>query len=188
MAKRPERSAGSTRFVALLRGVNVGRARRVPMAELRELLESLGCSGVRTLLNSGNAVFDSWEPAPARHAERIRTALLARLDVDTRVIVKSAREMAAIVAANRLARIADDDSRLLVAFTSETTALEDLAALAALVSPPDRLQLGTHAAYLWCANGTLKSKAGAALLGKLGQAATTRNWATVMKIDALLRQ
>jgi hypothetical protein len=49
-------SASGTGFVALLRGVNVGRANRVTMAQLRELLESLGYSGVRTLLNSGNAV------------------------------------------------------------------------------------------------------------------------------------
>ena len=44
-------------FVALLRGVNVGKAKRVPMAELRDLLSSLGYTGVATLLNSGNAVF-----------------------------------------------------------------------------------------------------------------------------------
>ena len=44
-------------YVALLRGVNVGRAKRVPMADWRALLEELGCEGVRTILNSGNAVF-----------------------------------------------------------------------------------------------------------------------------------
>ena len=44
-------------FLALLRGVNVGKAKRVPMAELRRVLEDLGCTNVATLLNSGNAVF-----------------------------------------------------------------------------------------------------------------------------------
>ena len=51
---------------------------------------------------------------------------------------------------------------------------------------PERLHLGEHAVYLWCHNGILQSKAGSALLGKLGQAATTRNWATVLKIRAML--
>ena len=177
-----------TRFVALLRGVNVGRANRVPMAELRDLLGSLGYGEVRTLLNSGNAVFGGTEPAPLRHAERIRAALVAKLDVDVPVIVKSSKEMAAIVADNQLAQIAVDSSRLLVAFTGDARSLQDLAALAALVERPEQLQVGRHAAYLWCANGILQSKAGAALLGKHGRAATTRNWATVLKIDALLRQ
>lgn len=49
-------------FVALLRGVNVGKAKRVPMAELRALLAGLGHTGVATLLNSGNAVFSAAKP------------------------------------------------------------------------------------------------------------------------------
>jgi uncharacterized protein (DUF1697 family) len=185
---RVEMSGSGGRFVALLRGVNVGRANRVPMAQLRELLESLGYSDVRTLLNSGNAVFGGPQHSPARHVERIRAALAARLDVDVPVVVKSAKEMAAIVADNPLARIAVDGSRLLIAFTSDTRALKELATLAALVAPPEQLHVGRYAAYLWCANGILESKAGAALLGKAGSATTTRNWATVLKIDALLRQ
>ena len=52
--------------------------------------------------------------------------------------------------------------------------------------PPERLHIGGHAAYLHCAGGILESKAGSALLGKLGREVTTRNWATVLKLKALL--
>ena len=174
------------RFIALLRGVNVGRGNRVPMVEFRGLLEALGYGDVRTLLNSGNAVFTGPAAASGTHADRIRSKLSTRLKVDVLVIVKSAKELAAIEAGNALASTAADASRLLVAFTPDAQALAGLAPIAALVKPPEKMHFGKHAAYLWCPNGILQSKAGAALLGKQGRAATTRNWATMQKISALL--
>ncbi|HEY1395566.1 DUF1697 domain-containing protein, partial [Roseateles sp.] len=110
--------------VALLRGVNVGGNKRVPMAEWRVLLEGLGCTNVRTLLNSGNAVFDA-VPSPKLPA-RIRQVLIDGLAVEVPVIVKTAAEMAAIEAGNPLGAVATDPSRLIVAFTANA---EDLAGL-----------------------------------------------------------
>lgn len=176
------------RFVALLRGVNVGGAKRVPMADWRALLGALGYGGVQTLLNSGNAVFESSGRSTAAHASRIQAAVAETLRVDVPVIVKSAKDWAAIEAGNSLATSAADPSRLLVAFTGEPSALHGLAALQPLVSAPEQWLLGAHALYLWCPNGVLQSKAAEALLGKVGKAVTTRNWATVTKISALLRQ
>lgn len=172
-------------FVALLRGVNVGKANRVPMADLRAVLGELGYTGVATLLNSGNAVFQSTGGAPARHAAEIAGAIASRLKVQVPVIVKSARELSAIVAGNSLADAARDHSRLLVAFVQDPEALSGLAAIERLVVPPEKFVVGKAAAYLDCPNGILESKAGSALLGKAGKAATTRNWATVLKLQAL---
>ncbi|MEQ1591512.1 MAG: DUF1697 domain-containing protein [Thiobacillaceae bacterium] len=174
------------RFVALLKGVNVGRAKRVPMADFRALLTALGYDQVQTLLNSGNAVFKSAGRSTTAHATRIHAALLDKLGVDAAVTVKSANEMAAIESGNALADIAANPSHLLVAFTSDAQSLAALTTLSALVHPPEHLHLGAHALYLWCADGILESKAAEALLGKPGKAATTRNMATVMKITALL--
>ncbi len=175
-------------FVALLRGVNVGGAKRVPMAELRALLSDLGYTGVATLLNSGNAVFRAARGTPEKHATAIAAAISSRLGVDAPVIVKSARELAAIVAENPIETAADLHSRLLVAFVQDARALSSLAAIEALVVPPERHAAGKHAAYLLCAAGILESKAGAALLGKAGRSATTRNWATVLKLHALANE
>jgi uncharacterized protein (DUF1697 family) len=175
-----------TRFAVLLKGVNVGRAKRVPMADFRACLMALGYGNVQTLLNSGNAVFDSAGGSATAHASRIHAALIESLGVDAAVIVKTAGTMAAIESENALAGIATDPTRLLVAFTGEPKALAALAGLSELVRPPDALHLGAHALYLWCPNGILESKAAVALLGKPGKAATTRNWATVMKIAAQL--
>ena len=174
------------RFVALLRGVNVGKAKRVPMAALKALLAELGYRDVRTLLNSGNAVFDGAAGSSAAQATRIQAAIVATFGFDVPVIVKSSKDIAAILAENTLAKIATDHSRLLVAFTPGAKGLEQFAALAHSVVAPERILVGKHAAYLWCANGILESPAASALLGKSGSAVTTRNWATVTKIAALL--
>ncbi len=173
------------RFVALLRGVNVGKAKRVPMAEFRELLSGLGYTEVVTLLNSGNAVFRATKGAPAKHAATIAAALAAELSVEVPVVVKSAKEFAAIVAENPIVAEAEQHSRLLVAFAPDPRALTSLAAVQPLVAAPEQFAIGKHAAYLLCASGILQSKAGEALLGKAGKLATTRNWATTLKLHAL---
>ncbi len=175
-----------TRFVALLRGVNVGRAKRVPMAGWRALLTGLGYEDVATLLNSGNAVFTASGRTGQAHARLIRAALAQALDLDVPVIVKSAREMAAIVVQNPFAALAGDPSRLLVGFAAAPEALARLADIASLVQAPEQFHLGAQALYLWCPAGILQSRAGEVLLGPRGREITTRNAATVGKIVALL--
>ncbi|WP_119964029.1 DUF1697 domain-containing protein [Simplicispira lacusdiani] len=173
-----------TTFIALLRGINVGKAHRVPMAELRALLTGLGYAGVATLLNSGNVVFQASGGTPVAHAEAIARALAGQMQVDVPVIVVTAQELAAIVAACPL-EAAADPSRLLVAFAQNAQALSALEALRPLLAPPERFEIGPRAAYLHCAGGILESRAGKALLGRAGREVTTRNWATVCKLQAL---
>lgn len=172
-------------FVALLRGINVGKAKRIPMAELRTLLAELGYTDVVTLLNSGNAVFRAAKGTPAKHAMEIAAAISNKLKIDVPVIVKSAQELTTIVAENPLAATAADPSRLLLAFAQDAAALSGLTGIEPLVAPPEQFVLGKRAAYLNCVNGILDSKAGGALLGKAGRSVTTRNWATVLKLQAL---
>ncbi len=173
-------------FVTLLRGVNVGKANRLPMAEFRTLLESLGYSGARTLLNSGNAVFSSSGRSPAKHAAAIATEVQSRFGINTPVVVKSAAEFAAVTQDSPMVPPGADHSRSLVAFASDPTALVSLQPLASLAQEPERLVVTDIAAYLHCPAGLLESKVGEALLGKPGRAVTTRNWATVQKLVALL--
>ena len=172
-------------FVALLRGVNVGKAKRVPMADWRAPLEALGDAEVATVLNSGNAVFRARSSATRAHAKAISSAIERGLKLSVPVVVKSSTELAAIVAANPYAA-APDPSRLLVAYTQDAKSLAELAALARLVSPPDEFFVGEHAAYVHCRGGILESKVASAMLGKAGASATTRNWATTLKLQALL--
>lgn len=175
------------KFVALFRGINVGKAKRIAMADLRKLLESMDYTGVATLLNSGNAVFEAKTGNDAHHAKRIREAVAAKLGVDALVIVKSAKDIAGAMEGNALADVATDPSRLLVAFTDAPKALAALAAVADASWGNEKIHIGKHAAYLWCADGILESKAAVALLKGLAQSGTTRNWATLEKIHALMQ-
>ena len=175
-------------YVALFRGINVGKAKRIAMADLRTLLEKLGYTDVRTLLNSGNAVFSAASATPARLAEAIRAAVAKQLGVDALVLVKRAQDIAAIVEDRTLEKLATDHSRLLVAMTPETRALAAVGTLADKSWGKEKLHVGKHAAYVWCADGILESRAAAALLKGLENAATTRNWATLHKIHALMQE
>jgi len=173
-------------YVALLRGVNVGKAKRVPMADLRDVLAGLGCTEVATLLNSGNAVFKSTARSASGCAAAIARALAERFGFDVPVIVKSAPDLGVIVAGNPLRFTEADHSRLLVAFMQDAGQLASLGGLDPLVVPPGQFKVGSQGAYLLCASGLLESKAAVALLGKAGRVATTRNWATVLKLHALV--
>jgi uncharacterized protein (DUF1697 family) len=174
------------RYVALFRGINVGKAKRIAMADLRSLLADLGFTEIQTLLNSGNAVFTGPREAPDRLAARLRTTVAKKLGVDALVIIKSARDVAGIVSGHVLDKLATDHSRLLVAMTNDGRALAALEPLAKSEWGAEKVHVGKHAAYVWCANGILESKAVVALLKNLNGTGTTRNWATVLKIHALL--
>jgi len=174
------------RYIALLRGINVGKAKRVPMADLRALMEDLGHGGVRTLLNSGNAVFDAKAGGAASHAKQLRAAILDKMGVDCEIIVKTADELAAAIAEHPLRRHADDDARLLVMFTQEASSLALLKSLEDEDWAPEAFAVGTHAAWLWCANGIIESRVSKAVGKVLKDRGTARNWATVQKLQAMV--
>ena len=173
------------RQVALIRGINVGRAKRVAMADLRVLVEGLGYRDVRTLLNSGNIVFTTPRTAPGDAAARIEKGMATKLGVTARVTVLTAAELAAAVAENPLLKVADNPSRLLVAVLNSAADRTKLAPLVKRDWAPEALAVGTRVAYLWCADGILTSRMLESVSRALGDAVTTRNWATVQKLHAL---
>jgi len=174
------------RYVALFRGINVGKAKRIAMADLRALLGKLGYTEVQTLLNSGNAVFTGDAAPASEHADRIHTAVLRKTGVDAMVLVKSAKDIAGVIAGNELGPEADDHSRLLVALCNDAKSLAAVKELASAQWGDEKLHVGKHAAYLWCANGILESKVAVALLKGLEGSGTTRNWATLNKVHSLM--
>ena len=184
-ARRGMDNARMKRHIALLRGINVGKAKRVPMADLRALMAALGHANVRTLLNSGNAVFDARAGTPAAHARNLRAAILDQLGVDCEVIVKTAAELEAAVAEHPLRRHADDDARMLVMFMQDASALAELKPLETTDWSPEAFAVGAHAAWLWCAGGIIESRVAKAVGKVLKERGTARNWATVEKLRAL---
>ena len=175
----------AVRQVALLRGINVGRAKRVAMADLAALVARLGYTDVRTLLNSGNVVFTAGNEEPAVSAVRIERELASALGVSARVTVLSAAKLADAIERNPLLDRAHDPAKLLVAFLAQPS---DVARLEPLVErdwTPEAVALGDGVAYLWCPLGVADSRLGQAISGVLGDAVTSRNWATVLKLRTL---
>ena len=163
-----------TRYVALLRGVNVGSHQRVPMAELRAALTGLGLRDVATYLASGNALFTSELDAAALE-RAVHSAILERMSVGTTVLVRSAAELDAVVTANPWPERAAEEKKLHAVFlTAEPAAVPDFSRFA-----PDEVQVRDRVAYVWYANGAGQSKLQLSLPGVEG---TARNWTTVLAL------
>lgn len=168
--------------IALIRGINVGRAKRLAMADFRALLEELGYRDVHTILNSGNAVFVSEDSDTVNAAHNIAEAIYKKAGFSAKVMVFTEEELNDIVKDNLLGEIADDHSKLLVMFLQNPVDLMKLKPLEQQDWTPEAFSIGRRAAYLWCSEGILSSNLNAAAVDVLGDSVTARNWATVMKL------
>ena len=178
----------ASRQIALLRGINVGKAKRVAMADLRALFEKLGYVDVRTLLNSGNVVFSVPETSTVEPAPRIETAIAEATGHRVRVTVIGAEELAEIVANNPLRDVATDPSRLLISVFNHPADRGRVVPLTQQDWTPDRLALGDRVAYVWCAEGILESRLAQALGRALGDSVTSRNLTTMSKLKVLAEE
>ena len=175
-------------YVALLRGINVGKAKRVAMADLRLVIESLGYTNARTLLNSGNAVFDAPRALRKSAAEELRQALIKKTGVSSRFTLRSSDDLTAITKSNPLKDVATDHTRLFAAFVTDPADLARVRPLARQNWTSEAVALGPNVVYIWCPNGLLESKATEAVGKLLGDGVTIRNWATVMKLARLVER
>ena len=175
-----------TAVVALLRAVNVGGTGKLAMADLAALLTSLRYAGVKTVLQSGNAVFAAAEPAGAALEATLEAAVAERLGVKTEFFVRSAREWNAIVAHNPYPDAAKNDpGRLIVTTFKGIPKAADVAALQAAIPGPETMTAGGKHAYFIYPDGQGTSKLTNALIErKLGVRCTARNWNTVLKLAA----
>ncbi|HEX2904924.1 MAG TPA: DUF1697 domain-containing protein [Jatrophihabitans sp.] len=172
-------------LVALLRGINVGKAKRVVMADLRRLLTDLGYTNPRTLLNSGNAVFGA-TAAQARSAEAtIRRGIAEQLGVDCAVLTRTAGELAATIEHNPFPQATAEPSKFLVGFLSGPVPAHRRQELASADYGADELSFGDGVVYLWCAGGILDSPLSKLAWSSLGVQVTTRNWTTLTKLADL---
>ena len=170
-----------TTWVALLRGINVGRNKRLAMADLRRILGSLGYDDVRTLLMSGNAVFSSDVRSAAKVESAIEAAITSELGMDVKVLVRSGADIDRVVRENPFAKEGIPGTQLHAIFLAANPTKKitiDPTSVA-----PDRFALGERVVYIYVPNGL----SGSTLpdFGKeLGMTVTGRNWNTVLKLQA----
>jgi len=172
--------------IALLRGVNLGGHRAVAMADLRELATALGFSEVRTLLNSGNLVFDAGAHTSAQLEALLEGEAEQRLGLRTDFHVRSAGEWRAIIAKNPFPAEAKRDPARLIMFCLKTApGAKAFTALQAAIKGPERvLGVGRHA-YIYYPDGQGRSTLTIGIIDKALNRGTGRNWNTVLKLAAL---
>jgi uncharacterized protein (DUF1697 family) len=175
-------------YIAFLRGINVGRAKRIAMADLRVLVEGLGYTDVRSVLNSGNVLFRAPGTTAQEVAGAIEEALVLKLGVAARVFVLDHHDLNAVVAGNPLLGVATDYARLFVFLLGAAAQRDKLAALGSQDWGSEQLALGERAVYVWCPEGVLDSAAANSLGKLLGDGCTSRNWNTVLKLHTLCNE
>jgi uncharacterized protein (DUF1697 family) len=191
---------GNTRYVALLRGINVGTAKQLAMADLKALLEGLGFADVKTHLRSGQAVFTASGPASGKAAGAASTAMAADIEqaiaadlkMAVPVIVRTRSDLAAVVKANQFATPDRDLARLFCVFLSERLTAADLSAVDPATYAPEEFALarGGREIFLWLPAGMGTSALGTLkwdrAVGTKGLVTTARNWRTTLKLLELL--
>jgi uncharacterized protein (DUF1697 family) len=170
------------RWVVLLRAVNLGSRNKVPMAELRKLLESAGFEGVRTYIASGNVLLDG-PRSGAAVANGVERVVADSFGVDTTAIVRKPAELEALVGGHPFGR---DTSRSHVVFLGRRPAPQAARRLASGDHQPDRGMLAGKDVYVQYGAGVRNARLSAARLERLlGVPATHRNWRTVAALAEL---
>jgi uncharacterized protein (DUF1697 family) len=172
-------------YVVMLRAVNVGRGRAVPMAPLRDAITGAGHADVRTYVQSGNVVLRS-RASPAGVARSVHDIVAADFGLDVAVVVRTAAEMADVAAHNPFVRAdADPGRQLHVAFLADRPAAAAVAAVDPHRAAPEELRVRNREVYLWCPDGMGRSKVMVGVERGLGTPATVRNWRTVLELTRM---
>ena len=175
-------TTGEQRYVALLRGVNVGGKNRLPMADLRDIFTAAGCAAVRTYIQSGNVVFEAGQDLAERVPEIVTRAIHRQFGYETTVVTRSSEELRRVVASNPF-DTSGDPRFLQVAFLEDTPGAEAPSRLDPQRSPPDAFAVRGRNVYLHYPNGVARSKlTNEYLAAQLQTASTMRNWRTVLSL------
>jgi uncharacterized protein (DUF1697 family) len=173
-------------YVALLRGINLVKRNRVAMADLRALLEAQGYGDVRTHLQSGNAVFSAPTRSAAALESVVEKAIGAELGLTIRVLVRTAAQMAKVVATDPLGARATDHARYMVVFLDRRLPASALSDVDPAAYEPEEFALVGRELYLWLPKGSHDSRLARAVTDKrLGVTGTMRNWNTVRRLAEL---
>jgi uncharacterized protein (DUF1697 family) len=175
--------------VALLRGINVGGRRKLPMADLAGIFAAAGAKDVRTYIQSGNVVFAAGAGDVERIGAVVSETIAARFGFRPPVVIRTAEEWAGVVSGNPFLRADPDIGALHVAFLSGRPTGERIARLDPNRSPGDVCAVRGREVYLHLPSGVARSKLGSSYLDTtLGVTSTMRNWRTVLAVLEMVRE
>ncbi|HKY35239.1 MAG TPA: DUF1697 domain-containing protein [Polyangiaceae bacterium] len=175
-------------YVALLRAVNLAGKNTISMGDLRALAQKVGLREPRTLLASGNLIFESGAKGSAALEKLLEIALSRELQLVTPVVVRSVAEWRAAIADNPFAAEARKaPGQLLLMPLKGKPVAGGLTTLAQAIVGRERVKAVGSSLYLVYPDGVGRSKLTSALIEKkVGVAGTARNWNTVQKVLAEL--
>ena len=175
-----------TRYITLLRGINVGGHAKVSMDDLRRLFLHLGYTGVTTYIQSGNILFTTAAHDPAQLTSDIEQALARELDLTITVLLRSLEEITIVTQANPFLSRGVDPTKLHVTFLRELPLPTRIAQLQPPASTPDEYIPIGREIYLHCPHGYGNTKLNNAFFERQLQVpATTRTWNTILKLHGL---
>lgn len=176
------------RYISLLRGINVSGQKKIKMAELRALYESIGFADVQSYLQSGNVVFATEETERTRIAQSIAAAITATYGFTVTVLIQDATDFAQVFAGNPFLEAHGEDlTKLYVTFLVGQPSSEALANLALPANSGDEFAVRGQHVYIFCPGGYGRTKLSNAFFErKLKVTATTRNWRTVTALTNMI--
>lgn len=181
--------ARSAVYVALLRGVNVGGKRKLPMANLVRVFQDAGCTNVRTYIQSGNVVFESPSTTIESVSSSIEKELLRKMGFNVPIVIRTAAELAKVARSNPYLSAGSDEKLLYVIFLANKPTRAQIGSLDPHRSPGDLFQVVGSEIYLHFPNGTARSKLTVDYFdGKLDTISTMRNWRTVLSLIEMTDQ
>ncbi len=171
------------KFVAFLRGINVGGHRKIPMSDLRQLCVGITSDpDLRTYIASGNLVFDA-DGAAARWATSIAEGIRARFGFDVPVLVLTEAAMRAALAACPFPR---DAGKLVHGYFCFEKPQLDRAGVDALITPTEAVSVQGQTVWLHAPDGIGRSKLAARMERLIGVEVTARNLNTIIKMVEML--
>ena len=174
------------RYVALLRGINVGGKNMIKMGPLRELLSGMGFDNVASYVNSGNLAFDTRKTDDDKLAERIHNEIEQKLGFDVSVMVRSVDEINNVIANNPYDGQFDSHKDLHVFFLKERMSAEQEKMLLEKNSDVEKISVKGREIYYLLKISIIDSVLGKGFIDKkLKVPATARNWRTVTKLAEL---
>lgn len=176
----------TTRWIALLRGINVGGGNRLPMADLRVTMAELGFERVTTYIQSGNIVFDADDADEQRLAERLAAAIADRHGTSVPVVLRTAAEIGRVAERHPAIGGGLDPKLLHVHFLDAAPSARSVASLDPRAHAPDGWVVDGREVYVHYPNGSGRSKLTIDVFERaFGVTATARNLNTVRKLVEL---
>jgi len=172
--------------VALLRGINVGGKNLLPMKDLAGMFAEAGCTEVRTYIQSGNVIFEARAGA-LEIAQVVVANIKKRFGLRTTLIIRNAQQLRRIILKNPFINTGVDEKALHVYFLASTPNAHAIGGLDTGRSAPDSFHVLGQEIYLHLPNGMARTKLTNAYFdSKLSTTCTARNWATVLKLAAMM--